>query len=222
MKKLTNAILLTSALVAVNSHAAVLNIPRIEQQTSNWCWLATSEMVLKYHKACSVDGDNNYQTSIMRYMGSSGYAYDICVSNPYACSYGAGTMLAFKITIDEYSSVSTKRCGSKLKTSIHDSSVSRAKIKTEIDNKRPIIAGINPSLRGVHGPAPEHVVVIIGYKLLKGKMYLYINDPYSYTGFNPYMYLELKSVKDGVYVVPYDKFVHSLGWQSTVFTKRSS
>lgn len=117
-----------------------LDIPRIEQDTTNWCWAACTQMVIGYT-------NNNYlsQVQIVAVM------YDVpvvlvSVTNP-DCNKPANDK-EIETVFDEYA----------VNWEYVRRALSYEELKTEIDNNRPIEIGIKWAKGGMHA------VVIFGYQ----------------------------------------------------------
>lgn len=206
--------------ISLTSYAKILDVPRVEQETKVWCWLASSEMVEKYYGACSVDKDPDIQCSMIRYMAFSGYVDPNCAFDCKSCLYPAGTIDNLVIPIDYYTKDASKNCGVALKSHIEHVEASVSRLKHEIDHNRPIMAGINPSLRGCTSNEAEHLVVIVGYKGKGNNPVLRVNDPYDYTKVNPYAMTDAKMVKNGVYDISYKNLLQKFCWQSTIYVRK--
>lgn len=198
----------------------ILKVPRFQQETKVWCWLASSEMVLKYHGACSVDADTDYQCSIMRYMAFSGLVPPNCYFDCKSCEYAATNLSNMKIPIDFYTKDASKNCGPALASRLERAEAPLSKLKYEIDHKRPVMAGVNPSLRGRRPDEAEHLVVIAGYTGKGENPLLRVNDPYNYTVFNPYLAVGGKKIEEGVYDIYYKDLLQKFSWQSTIYVRK--
>jgi hypothetical protein len=113
----------------------VLPVIRVAQQTSVWCWVATSEMVLNYY-------DRPTGQCVML---SNWYRANCCW-NPGLCQSG-GTLEQIRTNLRYFGG---------LQASIAARPLTLAEIKAEIDGGRPIIIAYSNFQAG-------HVVVIFGY-----------------------------------------------------------
>lgn len=186
-----------------------------------WCWLASSEMVNKYHGVRSLDKDPDMQCSVMRYMASAGLVVSNCYFNCFECPYPAFRSENLKIPLDNYSAQAALNGGNSVTSELVRKAPSFSRIKREIKQKRPILAGVNPSLRGITAAEPEHMVVVIGYTERNGKKYVRVNDPYEYTQKDPYVSLGATRISDGVYDILYEEFLKSFAWQTTIYVRNS-
>lgn len=200
-------------LASLVSQAGVLDVPRVKQETPMWCWLASSEMVNKFHGVLSVDKDPDMQCSIVHYMAQAGMMPTECFFDCTQCPYPAFTSENLRIPLDKYSAAAALNGGNSVTSELLRSAAELSKVKEEIDAKRPILVGINPTLRGITASEPEHLAVIIGYE---GET-IRVNDPYDYFDKDPYLSVGATKISDGVYDISYTELVKSFAWQTTVF-----
>lgn len=99
--------------------------------------------------------------------------------------------------------------------------LTQEQIQEEIDNDRPIIAGISPG--GVTGPFAQNVVLIIGYEGSDNGLVLTVNDPYPYqfvgNRFDPYL-RSRGAGGNGQYRISYDNFRSGLAWSESFYDLR--
>ena len=213
-------------LFCLTAQAKILDVPRIEQETDSWCWLASSAMVNTYHGVCILGKEPDMQCSTIHYMATSGKLPPRCLYDCLSCNYGLYDMKNINIPLDKYSKESSLNCGHSVTSVLSNESATIEQLKREIDNNRPLMAGINPSLHGKKS-IPEHMVVIIGYTdadytvksdTVRDKVFLVrVNDPISNYFSDPYRAVGATKIDTGVYDVPYEELVKSLAWQTTIF-----
>lgn len=207
--------------VSLNCSAKILNVPRVRQENDTWCWLASSEMVNKYHGVCSVDKDPNMQCSMIRYMSFAGLLPEFCMLDCRLCSVSAQKLENLRYPLDSYSKDAAKNCGNAVKTDLKHRPSTLLRLKYEIDNNMPILAGVNPSLRGQISSEPEHLIVVVGYTGNNDNPILRVNDPFDYPPyFNPYLKIGAKNVGEGVYDIYYKDLLSKFAWQTTAYIRK--
>src|SRR5208337_1656558 len=88
------------------------------------------------------------------------------------------------------------------------SALSSPQIVNEIDNGRPIIAGISPGIQFLPPGISEHAVLIVGYA--NGGATLVVNDPFPYQAAQmtpSYLQFGGRQVAPGQFQVPYSAMV---------------
>lgn len=197
-----------------------LNIAPIFQLTPMWCWATCGEMVFRYYNVPNVNPGGVYQCGIIGIMLGGA-----CNVNCAVCSMvGAPSMKFMTDMIKNYSNFASKG-NIKLTAESKAGKLTFDEVKTQIDGKLPIVAGVNTS--GKNGPT-EHVCVIIGYnettiKPEKGGevkcKFIKVNDPFPFNQFgkNPYVSAGGKDLGNGQYEILYDDFVNKLKWKETMF-----
>jgi hypothetical protein len=207
-----------------------LPIAAIAQQTEVWCWAASAEMVLRYYAEPNLNPAGNYQCGIV-----GGYFYIIggpahpCVSNCFLCLTGASSTVEIQRILTGYGQLA-RNLGFPSARILQSKNIfgqlTLEQLANELDNGRPIIAGVSvpgsPTLPGISG----HVVVFSGYDATGSFPVVTVRDPYPYERFipanqNPY----LRS--GGIYVGPgtYRIALAALGgpnilWGNTIYDIR--
>ncbi|MEK0422069.1 MAG: hypothetical protein RLZZ161_1920 [Bacteroidota bacterium] len=198
-----------------------LNIPPVIQQTPVWCWLAVGEMVFKYYGLPTVNPAGNYQCGIMGVMGYvAGGACNTCNMSCENCIVPAGSSQMISNMLKDYPKFTCKQLFNSNKTlnnTFIGSALTTQELISELNNKRPVIAGINPGATFIVSGSSQHVALITGYYYdANNKLVLRINDPYPYPiGFDPYLYFG--GIKSGylIYDIPYDLFYVNLNWNTS-------
>lgn len=172
----------------------VLNIAAVSQDTPVYCWAASGEMVFRYYDVPSGFGGPSDQCSIV---ASVGGPFSPCWKNCHACTWPAGDPATIEFMLHTYGEVSRMLTSNqsipRLKSDFKNGSLTPAEIKTEIDNDRPFIIALNPSLTGAQ--IPEHAIVVRGYRMVPpplnspagtpDEMWVVVNDPFPYFAFQP-------------------------------------
>jgi len=195
---------------------AVLDIDPVEQQTLEWCWLSVGEMIFTY-----LDLDEpptGYQCGTMAMITGK---LSLCWLNCKLCPYAAGTMPNLEKMIKDYPQAiaAYKRESIPLRLTLSSTNgvLDWDRVKTQILNKSPIVAAVNPF--NPHRHVPQHVALIVGFKEEKGKNFLLVNDPapYGVVGIDPYGDNDADEVQDFQYWIEYDKFKDGLAWNYSAY-----
>lgn len=196
------------------------------QQTPVWCWLAVGEMVFEHYGVPNINPAGIYQCGVIG--GIAGPASP-CWRDCRLCIVPAGSMAAIQNMLRTYPLVARQLSGDTSITPIASEAKSRQlfenEIKEEIDNDRPIIAGINPTGFAFPGVS-QHVALIVGYEENDGDLVLTINDPFpfdlgSFSGLrNPYIAAGGQSFGDGSYEIEYGDFRRNLRWNTSIYRIR--
>lgn len=197
---------------------AELSISPVVQRTPVWCWVAVGEMVFKYFNVPNVNPAGQYQCGIIGALAGPSHP---CWGDCTRCIVPAGSpqnitnmlnlypRIAGQLTRDSIRGISSRR-------SVRALTVDE--IKEELDNDRPIIAGISPA--GVTGPFAQHVALIIGYEEDGDTLILTVNDPYPYqyvgNRADPYL-LSGASGGEGQYRIPFTNFRSRLHWSESFY-----
>lgn len=161
------SIVLTMVLMvftALPASAATLDLTRVKQAKTNWCWAATSEMIGKYMNSSST----RTQWDIVKHIKGSSYPNE------------GGSVSNIKTAI-KYASVDTVtyKSGTTRSWSVH---------KSNIDSGNPIAVWMSWDNNG-----GAHAVVCAGTKTSSGTNYLYIVDPWEDNTSEWYNYTSLKN-----------------------------
>ena len=197
------------ATILPQSKKKQLSISPVFQQTNVWCWLAVGEMIFKHYGVPNKNPYGNFQCGIIGSISGPGSICDLnckdCIM-PSGSNYGTIAMLA------NYSRLAANKSFyySEKKVMTAD------EVMDNIDNNRPVIAGTSFANRVYYADA-EHVVLITGYRITGGDMYLVINDPFIYTGVNPYILNGGKRLQNNQYEIHYNNFKNGVFWVWSVF-----
>jgi hypothetical protein len=197
-------------------------IPPVQQETEVWCWLAVGEMIFKYYGLPTVNPAGDYQCGIV---GAVGYsvngACDPCNLNCGNCIRPAGSssMISYMLTV--YPKVACKNLflnNKTLNNSFVSNFLSADFLIKELNQNRPVIAGINPGSQFILSGNSQHVALIKGYYYdINNNLILKINDPFPYwtKGVDPYILSGAISNGDLSYQIPFANFVNGLKWNTS-------
>jgi len=203
--------------------AKTLSIAPVAQQEPDWCYAASAQMIFQYYGLQTLN-PNSYQCGVVGLFN----AY-ITQQNPqcaFDCTLcaqvGGGSMDAIAALIDEYGIDAEQYYnapGPVLSSAEVYSPLTMQQVVTEIQNGRPILAGITPG--GYPLPdASQHAVVIVGFDNSGASQNLIINDPFPYMATyqqDPYTPAGGQEVQPGRYSISYSAFVQELVWANTIY-----
>jgi hypothetical protein len=204
------------ALSAPQAFATDLNIPPVLQQTPEWCWAASGQMVLEYYGFPNLNPSGDYQCGVVGAQGGQ------CFWHCAACLNGGGTSANMAMIYISYARMARDRTGyvnGNFRPSLHGI-LSPSEIMETIDNGSPIVAGITP--QGIPYPPglgiSQHAVVISGYEGDENDLQLIINDPFPYYPVMPVPYLQLggQAIENGKYEIAYRQFVYYLRYGNSI------
>jgi hypothetical protein len=102
-------------------------------------------------------------------------------------------------------------------------SLSEAELKKELNEGRPIIAGVSPSGFKIDGIS-KHMALIVGYDDSSGDLRLTVNDPFPFEDDrflwigNPYQpNMDMSGENDGQYEVSFERFRSKIKWNQTMY-----
>src|SRR4051812_12844522 len=83
--------------------SAQLNMAPIAQQTQQWCWAASAEMILRYYQLPNLNPGGDYQCGVVGtyYYLVSGPSHP-CVANCFLCQGGASTIWEVQRILNGY------------------------------------------------------------------------------------------------------------------------
>lgn len=177
-----------SSIPSATPTSAELNITPIAQQTEVWCWAASAEMILLYFNEPNVNPGGDYQCGIVGgYWFLVGGPNHPCVYNCYLCQTGASSTAEIQRILMNYGRLAQLQglTGRTLTTKSKFGQLTIEQIAYQLDNNRPILAGISfpgqPTLPGISG----HAVVFSGYDATGAQPTITVRDPYPYEAFIP-------------------------------------
>jgi hypothetical protein len=191
-----------------------LNIRPVAQSTPVWCWAAVGEMVFRHYDVPTISPAGDYQCGIVGGLG--GPCWDDC----RRCIIPAGQMTNIAAMIVHYPRLAEQLTGRRtrdLDAVPLAATLSPDEIVAEIDQGRPLVAGISPSGMRYPGGLAEHVALVVGYRRGAGDLRLVVNDPYPFApGNDPYQRAGAKWLQPGQYLIGHSTLVRHLGWNSTI------
>lgn len=195
-----------------------LSISPTIQQTIQWCWAASAQMVLGYYNYPSINAASP-QCGIVAVWFGGQCAYD-CSS----CVFPISTMSDENIVIDNYGPfISGYLPGyyPPLISAVLFRPLSMDEVIWEISENRPILIGIAPNGGLALPNLSAHASVLIGYDVSSGRTDVIVNDPFPYFLYNnapnPYLLAGATSPKLGQYRIPYLALVQNLAWANTIY-----
>ena len=195
------------------SSSVTLPINPVAQQQPLWCWLASGQMVFQYYGIPPIN-PISYQCGIIAAFEGPN---SVCWISCGACNFGAGSSLTIVPMLQQYSLIATN--GTKeLSAVFAPNMLPPQQIQTEIQAKRPVLAGINPGQTFAIFGNSEHLVVIVGYETSNGQFSLVVNDPFPYEAVgspDPYLAVGATLLRPGQYLIAYDGFTQGLLWNTS-------
>lgn len=199
------------------SAETLLDIYPVHQQTPVWCWAAVGEMIFRYYGVANINPVDNFQCGIIALV------HPICSQNCGNCVIPAGSLGTMNEMLTGYPRFASRISGNSthVTTSVSRRSLSFANLQQEIDQGRPVVAGISPS--GYRHPdVSEHVALIVGYDADN----IIVNDPFPFssTAFSgdPYLAAGGNEIAPGQYRIEYAQFRQRLQWQESIHGIRCS
>lgn len=209
------------AFISMNSHANTLGIRPVRQGTAVWCWVAVGQMVFEHFGVPNVNPAGDYQCGIVGLLAAGTIRHD-CAYRCQNCSVPAGHHSTVQRMISDYPervAFVTGEQVSRLRSGYSPSALSAERLIAELDDDRPLIAGISPS-GAPSGATSQHVALIVGY-VEEDELMLLVNDPYPFGSQNPYRWAGGQSNGDGSYWISYESFRRRLGWRESITVRRT-
>jgi Papain-like cysteine protease AvrRpt2 len=197
-----------------------LHIPPVYQERPSWCWAAVGEMVFKYYYVPAVHR-TDYQCGIVQ-------TRNLCTGIPNCvnCDLPVGDESSMMQMLQQYSLLATRGGAAgdvALAAQSKAGSLSEEEVKQEIDEGRPIIAGVSPSGFKIDGVS-QHTALIVGYDDRSGDLKLIVNDPFPFEDDrflwigNPYQpNMDMSGENDGQYEVGFERFRSKVKWKQTMY-----
>jgi hypothetical protein len=215
LRSLAYAISVGAIWVAGSAQSADLNITPIAQQSPEWCYAASSAMILDYLGVPDINPGGDYQCGVVGARGGP------CSADCRWCAYeGGGTSSQIAAIIRNYIAIARARFGYTDHISISvGGRLSKDEIKDNIDSNHPIFAGISPTTGGFPGcvGCSEHAVVIEGYNgdPDDDDFTVIVNDPYPPT-YPMWVNFGGQELIPGQYEIEYDVFVQRLHYANSI------
>lgn len=142
------------------------------------------------------------------------------------CMRGSGNLQGIYNLIVQYPQIVARTNGNS--TFFHHpkevtSALTEAEVKKEIDEGRPIIAGISPGMQFLPPGTSEHAVLIIGYE--NGGSTLIVNDPFPYQAAQmmpSYLQYGGQQIIPGQFRISYQSMVGPIAWKNTIFNLQTN
>ena len=193
--------------------AQILPIAPVSQETPDWCWHATGQMIFQFYNIPAVNP--NYQCGII---GVFEGPQSACFYNCTVCDFGGGSAENVGLMLQYYSAYATNG-EAELAFQFAPSFLAFQQIQSNINSNSPVLAGINvanPVMFGNSG----HLVVIAGYQVQSGQDNVVVNDPFPYVAAgmpDPYLSVGAQALQPGQYSIGYENFVQSFAWNTTYY-----
>ena len=197
-----------------------LHIPPVFQERPSWCWAAVGEMVFKYYYVPAVHR-TDYQCGIVQ-------TRNLCtgIPNCVTCNLPVGDESSMMNMLQQYSLLATRDGAAGdvgLAAQSKAGSLSEEEVKHEINEGRPIIAGVSPSGFKIDGIS-QHTALIVGYDDRSGDLKLIVNDPFPFEDDrflwigNPYQpNMDMSEENEGQYEVGFQRFRSKIKWIHTMY-----
>jgi hypothetical protein len=201
-----------------------LSIPGVFQETSEWCWAAVGEMVLRYNSEPNLNPAGNYQCGEIGAAGVIGLLPPVCQADCTQCVLPISGGDAFAAFLQQYPQVARFNgfpTARSLSVNLVRSALPFSQIASTVNASHPIIAGITPS--NIPSPyGPSHATLIVGFDSTNGRQLLFVNDPYPY-GLgplgpfgDPYLLRGATYISRGRYAIDYNAFTSGLFWAESI------
>src|SRR5262245_12833803 len=199
-----------------------LHIPPVFQERPSWCWAAVGEMIFKYYYVPAAHR-TNYQCGIVQ-------GRKLCTGAPNCseCDLPDGDDATMTSMLQQYPLMAAQGGAAgdiALTVQSKTGSLADEEVKKELDEGRPIIAGVSPSGFKVDGIS-QHMALIIGYGYdeSSGNLRLTVNDPFPFEDdrflwiANPYQpNMDMSGDNDGQYEVSFERFRSRIKWTQTIY-----
>jgi hypothetical protein len=209
-------VLLACSAFALTAKASELDITPVAQETSEWCWAASAEMVFTHYGVPNLNPGGNFQCAVVGAQGGP------CAANCALCLNGGGTTQRIAVVLRQYMNFARAMTGytnSDISIRTHGI-LSKSQIIKSIDDDAPIIAGVSPT--GIAYPPgmgfSEHAVVIVGYEAGEGdndSLTLIINDPFP-PSVNIWLAAGAETTEPGQYKMSYERFISRMRYGNSI------
>lgn len=205
----------------VTTGAKSLPISPVAQQTAEWCWLASAEMIFRYYGVPPVNGIS-YQCGIM---GAVEGPYSPCFQNCAQCVFGSGSDAASARVLQDYPAIVQQYFYPQfhvpqIRSTLLERSLVPSEIQQQINAGNPVELGI--TVGGPFSGQAGHDVVLIGYTATAPSTFaVIIDDPFPYdlavgAAQNPYYAIGARAQQPGQYLVDYNAAVRGLQWSASI------
>src|SRR3569623_65834 len=195
----------------------ILAIAPVAQQQTEWCWLASAEMIFTHYQVPAVN-PVSYQCGIIGLISGPSSA---CWANCTACDVGSGTeenaalvLSAYPQDVEAYYGRAVPLLQSRLDHVL----ASPQDIETSIAADRPLELGVTPE--GPFTGVASHAIVLVGYDASAVNQFdVVVNDPFPYeaAGYpNPFVNAGAVVLQPGQYQMEYQNFAVTMKWSATI------
>ena len=210
------------------SSGNTLDINPIYQETTEWCWVATGQMIFQYFQIPMINRIDG-QCGIVSLWGAHavpppGQLSGPCLADCRACPFPAGQVDTIAAMLQQYPIMAGffyHRRIAPLRFQTSQSALTQQQISDEIDASRPVLVGISPSGNSAFGP--QHVALIVGYETdANDNLFLIVNDPFPFAYFaaqgisDPYIVAGGQNMDDGRYRISYRDFKNRMHWSVSI------
>ena len=211
---------LSAPAVLTMAAEVILHIPPVFQERPSWSWAAVAEMVFKYYYVPAVH-QTDYQCGIVQ-------ERKLCTGTPNCseCDLPAGDEVTMVRMLEQYpvkAKLGVTAGDIALTVQSKAGSLSELEVKKEIDEGRPIIAGVSPSGFKIDGIS-QHMALIVGYDDSSGALMLTVNDPFPFEDdrflwiSNPYQpNMDMSGENTGQYEISFERFRSKLKWKQAMY-----
>jgi hypothetical protein len=208
----------------LHAGSRVLPIQPIAQQTPEWCWLASAEMIFRYYRIPPANGIS-YQCGIM---GAVTGPRSICFTNCAACQFGSGSDANSALVLQQYPQILQAYFFRSIRVpqlavQLAGRPLFPAEVEQQIDTGHPVELGV--TVGGPFQGQAGHDVVLVGYAAYPtGVFAVVIDDPYPYDSDpnvgpqrNPYRLIgATPGAFVGQYYVEYNTAIRGLQWSDSI------
>lgn len=196
----------------------VLSVRPVEQQTPEWCWLASAQMIFVYYGIPPVNGIS-YQCGIVGAIEGPG---SICFTDCAACVFGSGGDQQSAYALELYPAIlqqyffRSQRIP-QITATLFERPLVQSEIADQISNGKPVELGITPS--GPFQGQAGHDVVLMGFGQTASDFILVVADPFPYDSMgypNPYLLSGGSEIQPLEYAIDYGAMVSNLQWSASI------
>lgn len=164
------------------------------QATQMWCWLTVGQMVFEHFKIIPQGVSGYSQCGIMQTIYAGHAQLGGCARSCGACAMlGGGSSREVAGMLTDFPhrlSVMTRKDVPRL-FATNTTVLKSAEMIAELEADRPVVVAVSPSndpiatLRSLNPFLPaQHVALVVGYLVAKGKVWYRVNDPFPFQAVN--------------------------------------
>jgi len=151
------------------SSRKVLPVIRCQQEHTYWCWAASAQMIMSYHKLPVIKQCEQVKS---RYPGP-GYPDASAACNPPPITASEDERKKYTDACDLPGWPEFEKWGFQVPSQTTRTGLSWDEIRNEIDNDRPFCF----TKEWVNNPGHGHMLVVFGYEEVKGEQFVRVWDP---------------------------------------------